>query len=87
MAYKVRLEKKAEKELKKIPNHDRLRISIVLLRLKDNPFKGKKLRGEYIDSYSLRVWPYRIIYKIYKEYLLVIVIHIGHRQGIYKKNI
>lgn len=84
MEYKVRLEKKAEKELKKIPNNDRLRISIVLLRLKGNPFNGKKLRGEYNDSYSLRVWSYRIIYKIYKKYLLVVVVHIGHRQGIYK---
>ncbi len=84
MAYNVRLGKKAEKELKKISNHDKLRISIVLLRVKENPYRGKKLRGEYKDSYSLRVWPYRIIYKIYKDYLLVVVVHIGHRQGIYE---
>ncbi len=40
MAHNVRLEKRAEKELKKIPNRDRLRISIILLRLKDNHYKG-----------------------------------------------
>ncbi|MBU4299512.1 type II toxin-antitoxin system RelE/ParE family toxin [Patescibacteria group bacterium] len=36
-----------------------------------------------MGAYSYRVWPYRIIYRIYKNLLLIIVIRIGHRQGVY----
>ncbi|MBP9850444.1 MAG: type II toxin-antitoxin system RelE/ParE family toxin, partial [Candidatus Peribacteraceae bacterium] len=35
-------------------------------------------------KYTLRVWPYRIIYKFEKQQLTVYVLEIGHRQGVYK---
>jgi len=44
-----------------------------------DPFIGKKLSGEFEGHYSVRVWPYRVVYKIYKNELLVLVIRIGHR--------
>jgi mRNA-degrading endonuclease RelE of RelBE toxin-antitoxin system len=40
---------------------------------------GGKLKG----CYSLRAWPYRIIYQIIKKSLYVAVIRILHRQGAY----
>ncbi len=49
-----------------------------------NPFVGKKMRGEYEKHYTYRVWPYRIIYQINKNELLILVVSVGHRQGIYK---
>jgi mRNA-degrading endonuclease RelE of RelBE toxin-antitoxin system len=49
-----------------------------------NPFFGKPLHGKYAGQYSVRVWPYRIIYKIYKSELLILVIEFDHRQGAYK---
>jgi len=49
-----------------------------------DPFVGKKLKGEYENQYSYRVWPYRIIYEIRKNELVVLVIRVGHRQGVYK---
>jgi len=52
--------------------------------LAEDPFQGKKLKGELEDQYSIRVWPYRIIYKIYKKQLIVSVIDVGHRQGCIK---
>jgi len=86
MVYVVKLKPSAEKELAKIPEKYRLRILTGLVILRKEPFSGKKLAGEFKDYYSLRIWPYRIIYTIYKTKLLVIVICIGHRQGIYKRN-
>jgi len=54
-----------------------------LIELAKNPYLGKKLEGELRDFYSLRVWPYRIIYQIIKNELIVFVVQIKHRQGVY----
>jgi mRNA interferase RelE/StbE len=48
-----------------------------------DPFSGKKLEGELKNCYSSRAWPYRIIYEIRKKELVIVVIKIGHRQGVY----
>ncbi len=41
--------------------------------LREDPFAGKKLQGELYGLYSLRVWPYRIIYSIEKRIIKVTV--------------
>ena len=84
MKYRVRIKPKAKTELNNIPKRDYYRVITLLVGLAGDPFIGKKLRGKYKNCYSIRVWPYRIIYQIYKKELLVFVIRIGHRQGIYK---
>ncbi len=84
MKYRVKLKPRAEKELNKLPQRDYYRIITALVGLAIDPFVGKKLEGKYKDCYSLRVWPYRIIYQINKKELLVFVIQIGHRQRIYR---
>jgi mRNA interferase RelE/StbE len=52
--------------------------------LQENPFAGKKLQGDYEGAWSLRVWPYRILYTIHQEIVTVTVLRVGHRQGVYK---
>lgn len=84
MSWQIRFEKKARKDLAKISLSYRNRILSVLAILQKDPFIGKKLVGELSDCYSYKVWPYRIIYKTYKKILLIIIIRIGHRQGVYK---
>jgi len=84
MKYQLRLKPSAKKELEKIPKKDKERIYILLLNLSKNPYLGKKLEGKLFSYYSVRLWPYRIIYKIFKKELLVIVIKIGHRKKIYR---
>ena len=84
MLFEVRLKHRAEKELKRVPERNRFRILYVLRNISKNPLVGKKLEGEYSGYYCIRSWPYRIIYKIFKEKRLIIIIRIGHRQGVYK---
>lgn len=81
--YQVRLKPSAEKSLAKLPQKDQWRIQITLVGLATDPFMGKKLQGEYKGYWSVRVWPYRIIYTIHKQSLFVIIVAIGHRQGVY----
>jgi len=57
----------------------------VLEVIQDDPFSGKQLHGPRAGQYSFRVWPYRIIYRVEKEKLLVLVIAFGHRQGVYNQ--
>lgn len=61
----------------------KLRIKRALFKLLQNPHAGKKLKGDLAGQYSLRIWPYRIIYYL-KSRKDVIVTDIGHRKEVYK---
>jgi len=82
--YKVLFTKKSQKDLDKISKKDKKRILLKLLELQKDPFIGKRLKGKLTVFYSLRVWPYRIIYEIKRKRLIILIIRIGHRQGVYK---
>ena len=83
--FKVFLARKAEKSLDEISEPWQGRIVIVLRKLATNPHLGKKLGGKYSECYSIRIWPYRIIYTVKKKELIIEVIEIEHRGGAYKK--
>lgn len=84
MTFQVLLTKKAEKALDNLSEGYRLKVIQVLREVKSDPFFGKKLLGKKKGQYSVRVWPYRIIYRVEKKQLIIIVIDIDHRQGVYK---
>lgn len=81
--YQIIILPKAKKGLKRIPKSWQIRIYEKIKVLEQNPFAGKKLSGELKDYYSIRVWPYRIVYQIYKKQLIIIVVKIAHRGGVY----
>ena len=83
MAYKIVLPKKVQGDLDKIDGRYKQRIQAALISLSSDPFLGKKLEGKHKFQRSYEVWPYRIIYEIFKNELVVLVIRIGHRQGVY----
>ena len=78
------LSKNAQREYEKIPKQERTKIKKKLISLEANPRSGKKLSGELSDYYSLRAWPYRIIYEINAKQNLIQIHKISHRQGVYK---
>lgn len=80
----VKLTKDAEKCLDKLPSAKRDKIIDKLILLANNPYLGKKLGGKLKESYSLKVWPYRVIYQINKLQRIVLIVTIEHRQGVYK---
>lgn len=82
--YQLVLTKKARKNLQKLDKRYRHRFFIAFIKVRKNPYIGKPLSGDYEGGYSLRVWPYRVIYKIKNDELVVHVIMIRHRQGAYK---
>lgn len=83
--YAVRLEFDLAKICKKYPLPDQKAIVRALCFLETNPrpIGSKKLVGR--EGYRLRVGHYRIIYSIYDQELLVLVIDINTRADVYKK--
>ena len=82
--YKIEFSSQAKKNLKKIAKKDKPDIFSALFNLRENPYLGKKLSGKLKNQYSLRIRIYRIIYRIYKSKLTILILRIGHRQGVYK---
>ncbi len=82
--YRVVVTKQARKESEKLSMNDRRRIADAISSLQHEPFRGKRLLGELAGKWSLRVWPYRIIYTIEKGVVTVTVLRVGHRKDVYR---
>ncbi len=50
--------------------------------LKENPYRGQKLRGVHVGQWRLRVGPYRIRYDITED--AVFILRVGHRREVYR---
>lgn len=84
MAFILVLKPKAKKELTNLEDTDRIKARVVLEAILKNPFSGKKLSGELPNQYSMRAWPFRIIYEIRKKELVILVLRIRHRKDAYR---
>ncbi len=84
--YRVRLTKDAEKSFLKInqslPAIGK-KISEQIDALKSNPHLGSKLQGSEEEIRRIRVGDYRIIYEVYEDHVLILVVYIGPRGGAY----
>jgi mRNA interferase RelE/StbE len=83
--YRIRIKKSAAKELETIPRKaDRRRIVTRIEALADEPRPDgcRKLSGS--ERYRIRQGPYRIVYAIEDEQLVVYVVQIGNRKNVYR---
>ncbi|MFM2381835.1 MAG: hypothetical protein RLZZ76_602 [Candidatus Parcubacteria bacterium] len=84
MHYQVLLTRESEKNLAKLPEQKRALVFRALDGIASDPFLGKALKGELKGIYSLRVWPFRILYRIEKRKLIVLILSIPHRKDAYR---
>ncbi len=84
MSYTLYFKQTAVKSIEKLSEKEKQKVRIVLEFLKSYPYTGKKLSGEFKGFYSIRAWPYRIIYTILKKELVILVVDIAHRKDAYK---
>lgn len=82
--YQINITQKAEKEFLKLPKKIQARVDKVITSITLNPKSGKILTGKFDDCYSLRVWPYRIIYTIDSVNKVVVILRIAHRKEVYR---
>lgn len=72
----------AARNLKRIPQPWRDRVEKALEAIAQDPFRGKKLQSK-VGKWRVRVWPYRIIYRVDKQKKVIEVLQIGHRGSIH----
>ena len=84
--YKIVFKKSVAKDLRSISNPDVRRILSTIDQLAINPRgEGCKKLTE-LELYRVRCGDYRIVYEIKNSELIVSVIKVGHRSGVYKTN-
>lgn len=84
--YKVEIAPAASRQLRKLDAAARRRIqaAVELLAEEPRPADATKLVGGD-GEWRVRTGGYRIIYQIHDRVLLVLVVAIGHRRGIYRR--
>ena len=89
MAWRVELSKAAERQFGKLDRSNQQRIASFidqrLMTLVDPRVLGQALKGTRLGSFwRFRVGDYRLICDIQDEKLVIVVVEIGHRRGIYR---
>ncbi|MBM3261589.1 type II toxin-antitoxin system mRNA interferase toxin, RelE/StbE family [Candidatus Kaiserbacteria bacterium] len=74
----------ARKEIDALEDKYRDKVARVIDSLACDPFQGKKLQGEFDGRYSIRAWPFRIIYEIRKKQVCIIVLSLKNRKDAYR---
>ncbi|MGQ0563754.1 MAG: type II toxin-antitoxin system RelE family toxin [Gemmobacter sp.] len=83
--YRIDLSKGAKKDLRRITEarlHDRLTAAIGRLAIEPRPEGCLKLVGS-VDQWRIRVGDWRIVYVIEDGRLVVLVVSVGPRGGVY----
>lgn len=71
----------AIKHISKLPQSEKKKVFRKLEVLSLDPYSGKLLNGELEGLYAFRAWPYRIIYTITRQ--SIIILSVVHRQSAY----
>jgi mRNA interferase RelE/StbE len=79
LTYRILVEKRIEKDFRRVPVHDRQRIDRAILALASNPRPHgcKKLTDK--DGYRVRIGDYRVLYTIDDESRTVVVYRVKIR--------
>ncbi|MEW6155470.1 MAG: type II toxin-antitoxin system RelE/ParE family toxin [Actinomycetota bacterium] len=82
--YRVEIARRAVKALTGLPRKEqqRVRAAIDLLAADPRPPGCVALTGED-RAYRVRVGNYRVVYEVFDEHLVVQVVRVGHRRGVY----
>lgn len=87
MVWKIKLNPKVEKDLKKLDKTIQKKILAYLkekIALQQNPrLFGKGLQGDKQGLWRYRVGDYRVICKILDDELVILVIKTAHRKNVY----
>ncbi|MEZ5690527.1 MAG: type II toxin-antitoxin system RelE/ParE family toxin [Rickettsiales bacterium] len=86
LTYKIKTTKSFDKRLLGLPANLQKRIINKIRQIAENPYATnnnvKKLQGR--DGYRLRVGDWRIIYELHDDILIMIILEMDSRGGIYQ---
>ena len=84
-SYRIEVSATAERQIRKLPRVDQIRIVRVIQALSTDPRPPgcRKLSG-HDDVFRVRIGRYRVLYSIEDRRLLIIVLKVGDRKDIYR---
>lgn len=84
MTYKIEYDIDLAKTLTKIPKRDAklIKEKIESLANDPRPYGSLKLSGK--ESYRIRQGKYRIIYKVFDQKLIILVLDVDNRKNVYR---
>ncbi len=81
----MKVKSAALKYIKKLPKPDRQRIDVAVLSLAEDPHPhGSERLTNGVAQWRVRVGDWRILYDVYEDVLVVDVVRVGARGGVYK---
>jgi len=83
-SYRVIIERPAWRQLMKLDDKIQDRINDVIFALENDPRPSgcKKLKGAQF-SYRVRIGDYRVLYDVFDDVLIVLVVTVGDRKDVY----
>jgi mRNA interferase RelE/StbE len=84
MTYRLETTRRFEKDFKKLASDLKQRIDKQVKLLETQPYSGKRLRGDFAESYSLRLGDYRVIYWVDEAAKRIVLLTVAHRRTVYE---
>ena len=84
--YRIEIKGTASKAIEALPSITRRRVWEVIEELADDPRPPgcRKISGAEADRYRVRIGKYRVVYRVFDDRLLVLVVRVGHRRDVYR---
>jgi len=84
-SFEIEISRTAEKQLKKLPEKDQLRLVRAMLALSEEPHpRGSRKISGYDDVFRIRVGRFRVLYSVSERKLIILILKIGHRKDVYR---
>lgn len=85
MNYEIEILSGVDREIKKLPEDIQGRLTSVIDSLASTPRpKGAKKLKAAGDCYRIREGDYRIVYAVFDDRLVVLLLRVGHRKEVYE---
>jgi mRNA interferase RelE/StbE len=84
--YKIEIKRTAVKEINKLTAKDMNRVIKLIDELAEDPRPAGCLKLSNSEKFRIRFGVYRLLYEIYDDLLLIIVVKVAHRKDVYRFN-
>lgn len=81
---RVRFTPESSRLIAKLPPEVKKLVRSAIDDLRQEPYQGSELAGEFTGYRSLKIRRYRIIYKLNDEESFLEIYHAGHRRDVYE---
>jgi len=83
-SYHARFTLESSRLIAKLPPEVKKSVRSAIDELREDPYQGSELAGEFTGYRSLKIRRYRIIYRLNDDESFLEIYHVGHRRDVYE---